>query len=77
MWILGRPQKSKVCDGLGGCIDFREAREKWSMRKLPCSQLISGSLNYLVGAVTEIKSGLIIILIINFEILNNRPAAKK
>ena len=49
------------------------------MRKLPCSQLISGSLNYLVGAVTEIKSGLIIILIliINFEILNNRPAAKK
>ena len=64
---------------MGGCIDFREAREKWSMRKLPCSQLISGSLNYLVGAVTEIKSGLIIILIliINFEILNNRPAAKK
>ena len=57
---------------------FREAREKWSMRKLPYSQLISGSLNYLVGAVTEIKSGLIIILIfINFEILNNRPAAKK
>ena len=40
-----------------GCIVFVKAIEKWSTQRLLCNQMISGSLNYLMGALKGIKSG--------------------